>query len=298
MEDNATVDSGSVDSGSNDLSLEEIAGQIMQENEGGAPAPKPSEPKPEEDAAQRFARIARREKELRRQKQALKAEQAEVNAAKELRQVAKTNPKKLLETYGLSVDDVLMAAADITPPEPEPEDPIAVLKREIEELKTAKRLEAEEKHAAEVKAKQSQLDAFKSSIRQMVDENEERYELIKMQDQSELVWDVIEAQYQRDQTVLTAEQAADKVEAYLLEQASKLTAAKKLQPKPKPTSEEPTLEELYAQTVRNYPNPKAPNKTLSNDMHRMPAVSQRQAPVELDDDEAAFQAAVRMLKFN
>jgi len=288
-----------------EVSIESLAAQMSQESgddQGGLP-PEPAapEPKPDDDTAQRFARIARREREIRKQREALKAEQAEVESVRQLRTTAKQDPKKLLETYGLTIDDVLASAAGIDAPPPEPEDPIASLKREIEEIKAAKKQELEDRAAQELQAKTSQLQTFQNSIKEMIASDGDRYEMIQLHDQADLVWDVIEEQYARDKTVLTAQEAADKVEAYLLEQSQKLLRAKKLQAKPRAKTGEPTLLDLYEDNLRT-PRPAAQtsqNKTLSQSMNRMPSVSRQQtAHQSVDDDEAAFQAALKQLKFD
>ena len=283
---------------SGEVSIEELAAQIS--NDSSPQHEVENEPQaavqtPDDDKAERFARLAKRERELRLQKQKLKEQQSEVDRIHQLKATAKQNPKQLLETYGLSIDEILASAADIELPK-EPEDPISILRKEIDELKAQRQKEKDDVEAAKVEAQKAQLTKFKDSIKTMVASDIDRYELIALHGQEDLIYDVIQEQYNTDGTVLTAQDAADKVEAYLLEESQKLLKAKKLQPKTQIKKDPTDIAHLYQEFEKMNQGSKPAPKTLSSKMMSMPA--QKQATSKTYDEDDAFEQALKQLRFD
>ena len=180
-----------------------------------------------DDMSARFAALSRKEKYLQEQAAAHKAEVDAYKASREghksqeeLVAQFKQDPKTLLDHYGISFDDLTMSVLGEDAPPPTAESQIEALRAEIEGFK----LEAQKKEEAKVKAEeeayQKSIDeailAHQHKITDHLSQNAEKYELIKLQGEEDLVWEVTEAHYEaHDGEILTPEQAADKVEAYL-----------------------------------------------------------------------------------
>ena len=94
---------------------------------------------------------------------------------------------------------------------------------------------------------------FKSEINELVDGSEE-YELIKLNEAYDLVYDVIEQYYEKNGEILDKKEAADQVESYLLDELTKIQEKSQKLKNRVSVAETPT-----AQTQRQSP-------TLSNSL--------------------------------
>ncbi len=201
--------------------------------------------KPKEYASDSFAALARKEKSIVKARQEIAAQKAEferekASAAKEreeftrwkqLKDNAKLDPDAYLSEAGLSYGSLternLKGGVD----------PNAILEKTTQKLSEfEKKLQEKEEKAAEEQKTRAQQDyetnvkKFVEGIYDFVEQDKENFELIKLNNQQNLIWEVIQAGYSRGQE-LTVKQAAEKVETYMTEQIEKALSAKKFQGK-------------------------------------------------------------------
>lgn len=224
------------------------------------PLDTPLEAKPEakehkkEDAAKKFAIISRKEKELRLKELALKEKEAALAKYKDLDKEVSSNPLKLLEKTGLTLDQLLEAAAK-DGEAPTADDKITAIEKRIEaylqsveeEKQTRLKADEESKKQQELKAQQEVIDSFKKNIENELKAKADEFELIIGEGAFDLVFEVINEHFEKTGDMMQTEVAASKVENYLEEQASKYLKYKKLSGKlsleqtPQKTPSMPTL---------------------------------------------------------
>ena len=109
---------------------------------------------------------------------------------------------------------------------------------------------------------------YKNELTNFVNDND-KYELIRANDAVDVVYEVIEQHYNETQRILSKEEAADQVEAYLEEEVEKLlnlnkvkskTGALEASPKSEPTTPQkvqkaPTLSNAHSATASNSSRP-------------------------------------------
>lgn len=170
---------------------------------------------------------------IRREQQAFvresAAKQKEADLESKLKRIeefesVKTNPKKALELLGLNYDELtksILADGEI---------PAEVQLKKIEEKfdsfrsaqeEATKKQEEEKLNQAKAQEQQA-ISGFKTEINTYLKDNATRYEFIAFEESQELVFDVIDEQYNRTmdpQTgigkVMSIAEAADKVEEHL-----------------------------------------------------------------------------------
>lgn len=233
----------------------------------------PAKPQTDDKFASKFAALARKEKEIREhnqrfmsEKQKLDADKAEMAKWKAEQQSEKerligeikSNPLKWLqENTGYDFESLTKMQLNEQNPTPE-----MLIKRTREELESGykKELEAlrqsmKDKEEQEEKTKYEQtVTGFKSQIADYVEANADTYELIKMNDAQDLVFDVIQEYYQESGKILSIEEAAKHTEEHLETEARKVLEAKKFKQTPKQPSEPakqgaPTLSNTLAAEV-------------------------------------------------
>jgi hypothetical protein len=222
-----------------DVSTDETSSDVVvnetKEEKVGDVEVKKEEPKI--DLSNRFAKLSKKEKELRELETSVKAKQLEIEKWNEVKTKAKTNPADILSELGISLEDFLMTMAGEEPPVKELTE-MEVLKNEIESLKKARELE---KEATEVEAKAKQEKAakekeehdakvildFRNDIKLFVEKNAEQYEIVKAQEAYEYVFDVIEAHFNDSGEVMPTDKAAGMVEEYLENQYRALLSLNK-----------------------------------------------------------------------
>jgi len=205
----------------------------------------------------RFAALSKQEKALFVQKEAMKAQTDKYSSYEALEKEAKSNPMKLLERYGLSLDDLIISAlgnADAPAPEM---DPMEAIRAEIAAMKAEKLAEIEGKEKAEVDAYQSSIDEailnHQNAIATHIKDNIDAYELINVESAHDLVWEVTEAQFELDGVILSPKDAADRVEAYLEQRYRKALDLNKFKvKKDEPVKmTQPLFEETVKQPVKS-----------------------------------------------
>lgn len=144
----------------------------------------------------------------------------------EFESLKSTNPMKALELLGLSYKDLTELAMN----DGEVPDSVQVrkLKEEFEAFKKAQ--EDGSRQAIEIERRTSEqretkiLEDFKSSIQKTVEADSKKWELINFDGQSSMVFDIIDAHYNRTLNpetgigeIMSTEDAADRVEKWLRE---------------------------------------------------------------------------------
>lgn len=243
--------------------------------------------------ASKFAALSRKEKALRQREQEMQAriKELEEKAARAseielLEQRLKENPLELLEEKGVDFGKLTNLYLDNL--DNSPEKKISKLEKEFNSKLESKIKELEEKYNTDKKkeqeaAQQKAIENFKSEISQFVESNAEEYELVKANDATDLVFEVIEEHYNTTAEeaedgvgkVLSVKEAADHVERYLLEQAQTLLKLKKLQSKREEESEKSMSPEKSGSEAKE-------SVTLSNDQStQIPSkVSRKLTPEE------------------
>lgn len=205
----------------------------------------------EEALSPKFAALARKEKALRAQAQAVKAREEALKAS-ESSYSDKFIPKdalskeKVLETLaanGLSYDDLtqlILSGSQNQDPE------LYKLKQEIKALKDAQDSTKNSMADSQKRAYEQAITQIKNETKLLVDSNE-AFETIKETNNHEAVVELIKETFDKDGTLLTVEEAATQVEAYLMENALKMAQLRKIKAKLNPPAEETKPQETQKQ---------------------------------------------------
>jgi hypothetical protein len=204
--------------------------------------PKKEEPKGDDKYGAKLSKLKERERlvESRESEAAEKLAKADEVLAKEseIKTLIKKSPLKALEQLGVTFEDITKAILNEEDPDPKYD----ALKAKIDELEgklTAEEVaEKEAKEAAEQARLDKAIDFHKTRIKEEVDANEDKYELVKLNDAYDLVFDVTEQYFEQHGVLLSADKAAEHVEKWLEERAETIVKSKKVQAK-LPKSESP-----------------------------------------------------------
>tara|TARA_R110000824_G_scaffold94917_3_gene228634 strand:+ start:3500 stop:4492 length:993 start_codon:yes stop_codon:yes gene_type:complete len=197
-----------------------------------------SDAEPEADVSidsERFARLARRERSLRQREAELnsklssKPKEAEVkkenkktpNDVSRLKEIAGNNPLELLQEFGLTYTDIANAMAS----DPDPSQYTKAKEHSIPEASVVEGRVAELEERLRVQQQQSDAQAYETSmvnfldeIQNFVDNGQGKYELVQARNEYPMVAEVIQRHHQETGKVMAYEQAASRVEDYLLGQ--------------------------------------------------------------------------------
>lgn len=263
--------------------------------EGEAPVQEAAtEPKVGE-GANRFAFLAKKEQAIVRQRQELKAQiealnaqkseldkmRAEIDEVKSRRSSYKTNPLSALEDAGLSykeLTDYILNNQQLSPEqkmkalEEKFESKIEALERQRQEEREAAQRRQEEEQA---KREHQVIQEFKSEIASYITTHKDTYELTNLYDSSDLVYDTVDAYYEKSGKVLSIPEACDLVEKYLESQVEKSLQTKKLSARLPKAAEEPTEK-------RPAPESSAPRRSLNNQTYTSSTPSVVSPKVEND----------------
>jgi hypothetical protein len=207
-----------------------------------APEVKPEVAIPEkkDSLSSQFAALAKKEKKILSDRQALEAKNKELEEKlKEYEQFktkkssAKVNPLEYLSEAGLTYDEItqFMLNGGV----PQPKDKATELEEKLNAF--VEKQEKEKQEQEELKAKQLQeqeekvIAQFKESVKKHIKDGGERFELINLYDAQELVISTIEAHFEKTQQILDNDTAADLVEKHLEGEIAKLAKANKFKDK-------------------------------------------------------------------
>lgn len=207
--------------------------------DGGAPALPPqggangaAAPKAEDNFAARFAHLTKKEREIVKREGSIKDQVAKITEFEQIKANARKNPLAYLQAGGIDYD--YLTNHILSDGKPRPEDQITELAGTVKTLE--EKIEADKKAAAEAKIAEEDahikraLGLYQSETESFIDQNPDKYELILAKGQKAEVFSLIEQYFYEFGKVLTPEQAADKIENALLEEAKQLLALKKVAP--------------------------------------------------------------------
>lgn len=286
------------------------AAQILEQTKPAADIPKqdmgeapkegtaPATNQPGEKLSSKLDILMRREAQLLARDRAIKEKETEFESkysskVKRLEEfdTVKTDPKKALEYLGLTYDELTQSL--LKDGEVPPSVEIRKLKEELESLKKNTKDQFDSEHQLREKELKRQQEAkeqevttsFKSEIKQYVEDNKTRYELIGFESGQDLVFEVIEEHYNRtidpetgSGKVMPIAEAADKVEQYLEEKYYKSRELSKVKTLwgslPKATQEKVIKQELAKSQppktlTNNLSATSTPRKTPLNDEERI-----------------------------
>lgn len=264
----------------------------------------PEQPQEKDDFSEKFMRLARKERALQQQQAEMKSklaeferQAAEYRQFKELQESWKAKPYEFLDAAGVKFSDLATAMLEYG----KPEDPLEAMQKKIEALEKAKETEAErlaqEKEAREEQLRQNALNSFRQELANFIDNGE--YELIKANEASELVYEVMQQQFIADRkkdptaTIMPLKDACDAVEQHLEAQVKKLTELKKVKSLFQPEHSDPKQSLFGAQAKE--PSQSGQSTTLTNAMRAAsePATPQHRRPTE----EERLKASAALIKF-
>ncbi len=197
-----------------------------------AAAAAPATAKPEDQkVTPRFAELARREKADVLRRAELKKDEAEHKAFREARELLDKDPLAAMEKFGVSFDKIIQAGLKGTQP-PKVETLEEKVERLDNELKAEKEAEAKATQEAADAATRAQVNEQRAFVKDFVTKAGDAYELVNANDAHHEVFDVAFAHWEATGGMnggefMPLEQAAQLVEDYLFEEASKAVKGSK-----------------------------------------------------------------------
>lgn len=233
-------------------------------------APK-TDPKQDSNAA-KFAALARREranrdiqKQIQQREQLLKQKEQEIlEREQRWNSEFRESPLEALRRRGIEYKDLTEAA--LNDGKFQPDIAIKEVKSELQKLReeqaTREQKILEQQKLEQEAAAQETINAFRERITSHIDANSEKYELTKLYDASDMVYQTVEKHYEETKKLITLEEACDLVEQYLESELERTTKeSKKFQSKylNKP-KEEPKPQQKSSTTLSNsIPSSSAPS---------------------------------------
>lgn len=204
--------------------------------------PKPEVAEKEARLGQKIAEVTRREAALTAKESELKAKEDKALSFEQTLKDIKDTPTKLLEMAGITFQELADAIiAEKSTPDPVKKE-LKELRKEMTELKTQTQAEKDaEKKAAEERtiAEQDEFiktttENYKKMIGEHIEKEKDTFELVHSLGAQDLVWDIIETYWEKNQKIMGLEQACQLAEDYLVKRAEKMLTTKKLQTKKTP----------------------------------------------------------------
>ena len=196
---------------------------------------------PQERVTSRLAKLAKQEESLAAEKAQVEQLKKEIEASQltnkekldllaDLKNKLQENPDEVFEKLGISFQDITKSILESSDPTAKE---LRSLQSELKKIKEEREEEKRQREEAELQLKgqkdEQVINEYKSGVLKYIDENPEKYELIKSTEMQDEVWNVITRHYESTKELLTEEQACDFVENYLEEaQLKKLLGTKKL----------------------------------------------------------------------
>jgi len=300
VEDMSSINSGSTTEAERAAILAHALGQkeesqVEEQTIAKEPVEEKIEEKPQEDDqfSAKFAALSRKEKAVREKEAQLEARLAELEGrSKEVEEKygkysnlgerLKNQPLDVLAEEGVDFDTLIKMVLE-NDGKPTTEMQIQRLRDEMQnkymkELDNLKQELATKEKTAEEQRQQEVVEDYKYELNEFIESQSEEYELIKLSQASDLVYQVVEEHYNDTGKILSNQEACEHVESYLLEEAKKHLNVNKIKKllNPEPAPPQPNQEQKTAA------------KTLSNmEASTMPNTGSRFT----SDDESKREAA-------
>jgi hypothetical protein len=251
-----------VEASSEESSVQEATS--VDSTESVSEAPKPEASVEKDPLSQQYAAMAKREKALRakvqQQDAAIKAREAELKAREDAlaakatgvdvskdyvsREELKRDPWNYLQELGITYDQLTEMALTAQSVPPMVTQQLSKLEKMLEEERGERKRQAEEfkrqQEETQTAAYKNAIETLKRDTASLVKDNPS-YELIAANDASGDVVELIEETFKQEGRVMTVEEAANEIEAYLDEEITRLSQLKKIQSKIKPKAEATTV---------------------------------------------------------
>lgn len=263
----------------------------------GAETVVPQETAPKEDLQavfdQKLTLITRREREVQKAVQQFKQQQAEMaealkelNEYRSLKERAKTDPLAFVKHHGIEYKQLTDQV--LNDERPTPEMLISNLQAKIEALEAER---SDERKAHDQKQRDQLVSTFRDGIKDFVETNGEKFELIKAFGAHDQIFNMIHNHWketggQDGGEYLPVEKVAEYLENQMFEEAQKLMTLKKLSPKDQAKVEAALESKDNAPFVPQKPQP----RTLTNNLSSSGAQPSGSKPY-LRDDESLQEAA-------
>lgn len=271
---------------------------IKEEAAVAAPETTPEQPK--DDAATRFAQLARREKmvrararEIEAKEAALKAREAELLGAKpqvdeSWKERFKSDPASVLAEAGMSYDQLVEHMLTQNPTDQS----VKWMQQELKAMKAQQQQLLQQMQEREEVSMKQALNQLKFDIKNMITGNKDEYEALAASGETgyDMVVKLIRETFEADKTIMDMEEAAREVEEYLTDRYVELAKLKKIQTKLTPTQQAAQAEVKQQQSapakVSTTPAAAKQTNTLSHTM----APSSRAATTERERKQRAILA--------
>lgn len=178
-----------------------------------------------DELSPKFAALAKKERFARmlskkvrsKEMEIMRREQAILERERQWEEEFKTSPLEALKRRNLTYQDITNAALNEGKFQPDVE--IKAVKQEIERFRQEQELkektEAEARVQQQAQAEAVVIEEFKTQITDHISTGGEKFELSKLYDASELVYQTIDEHFRRTQKVLELDEACTLVEDYL-----------------------------------------------------------------------------------
>lgn len=262
-------------------------------------------PAPKDEFEDKFLRLTRKERALQQAQAELKAKQAEIEKMKSeydsfmsRKSRVKEDPFEAFNLLGVSYEELTKAMLEKTEPPP---DKLTEIERKLQMLEEREEKQKQQAKLEQEKAleeqRQKTIEAFQGDLAKFIETSE--YELVKANDGQELVFEIIQQDFQRqisegskEPKIMEHQAACEKAEAWFESQLDKLLTLNKVKSRFQPKEDQP--KSPFEATV-SQPRMSVPS-TLTNSMKASsePTTPQSRRPTE----QELFARAASMIKFN
>lgn len=228
---------------------------------------------------QQEAAMKAREDALRQREEALSVKDNEYKKGYVSKEEFSKNPWKFLADAGITYDQLTEMALNQTKA-----DPFVTSKLEALEAQLAAEREERKRYEQEFKKSQEEqqsaaykqaIDTMRRDAESLIKANAEQYEMISSTDSVGDIIELIEQTWKEERVLKTVEEAAAEIEAYLEEEALKLSKIKKIQSKLQaPGTKTVTFKEPEAKE-----NKQPQMKTLTNSIGAQKPLSARERAI-------------------
>jgi len=192
------------------------------------------EPKKQDDPkfAKKFSALSKKEKELYEKETSLKEIKSKADAYEAAIKEAKSNPEAFLKAVGFNgIEDLLDLIINAPDPAAPPSEMDLIKKRQDESDRKIKEYEdavAAQKQAAQAQKQAAEREQCVQGVHEFLKqpENLENYDMIHAYSAMDDVWNLIEKVYIESNStqIMTIQEAADVIEAHLLEDSKQVLA--------------------------------------------------------------------------
>lgn len=223
--------------------------------------PEATKPQGEDQISSKFAALARKEKAIRQQQvtmaareQEFKQLQDEITKAKAYRERLKSNPLDVLNEEGVTYDDLVRRA--VNPANQE----MVSLQSQVRALEESIKRQQEESQKSYQTQREQAEKQISMDVKSLIS-LDPAYETVRDMGAEEAVTQLITATYDQDGVLLTTEEAAKQVEAYLIEEATRIANVPSIKKRLSPA-----VEAMQQQVVAQAAPIQTGIKTLSHAM--------------------------------